>query len=89
MTLFTMMVSQAALAALMAELEELELRERSLSEQRRRLHDRLDRFPSEAMEVEERKVSKERRELHRRIDGLRARLRPELDHRAGQSRSRL
>ncbi len=75
------MVAQTAHAALFAELEQLELREREVSARRRRLHARLDSFPNEVAAEEERRVSSERRELHREIDSLRARLKPELDRR--------
>jgi hypothetical protein len=75
------MVAQQAHAALFAELEQLELRERELSARRKRIHARLDTFPNEVAAEEERRVSNERRELHRQIDLLRARLRPELDRR--------
>ncbi|MGZ4316342.1 MAG: hypothetical protein ACXVRS_10980 [Gaiellaceae bacterium] len=59
------------------ELEQLEAEEREISTYRRRLHDRIDRFPSEAATKEEREVSDKRRALHRRIDELRALLDPD------------
>jgi hypothetical protein len=62
---------QLATAALSAELAQLEAEEREISAYRRKLHDRIDRFPSEAAISEEREVSGRRRELHRRIDELR------------------
>jgi len=65
---------QPAEAALRAELEQLETEEREVSAYRRKLHDRIDSFPSEAAVHEEREVSAKRRELHRRIDELRERL---------------
>ncbi|HZQ16610.1 MAG TPA: hypothetical protein VFA82_07540 [Gaiellaceae bacterium] len=86
-----MMVAHSAQAGLLAELESLELREREVSDYRRRLHRRLDSFPNEVAAQEEKRVSGERRELHRRIDALRARLRPELERQAADEppRSRL
>jgi hypothetical protein len=63
---------------MLAELTVLEQRERQVSDERRRLHLRLDKFPNELTARREREVSAERRELHRRIDALRARLRPVL-----------
>ena len=77
-----MMVAKTAHAALFAELEALELRERAVSDYRRQLHARLDAFPNEVTAREEKKVSAERKELHRRIDSLRAHLRPELEREA-------
>jgi len=74
-----MMVAQTAHAALFAELEALELRERDVSDHRRRLHRRLDAYPNEVTAQAERKVSAERKDLHRRIDSLRALLRPEIE----------
>ena len=74
-----MMVAQTAHAALFAELETLELREREVSDYRNRLHARLEVFPNEVAAQAERKVSAERKELHDRIDSLRAMLRPELE----------
>ena len=78
------MVAQTAHAALFAELETLELREREVSDYRRRLHARLDAYPNELTAQAERNVSAERKELHRRIDTLRAVLKPELDRRDQQ-----
>ena len=84
------MIAHSAQAGLFAELESLELREREVSDYRRRLHARLDAFPNELIVQEEKRVSTERRDLHRRIDALRARLRPELEREAQeQPRSRL
>jgi hypothetical protein len=74
-----MMVAQTAHAALFAELEALELREREVSDYRRSLHARLDAYPNEITAQAERKVSAERKDLHRRIDSLRALLRPEIE----------
>lgn len=76
------MVAQTTHAALFAELESLELREREVSDYRNRLHARLERFPNEVTAQAERKVSAERKDLHRRIDSLRGRLRPELGRQA-------
>jgi hypothetical protein len=64
--------------ALLAELVGLESREREISAERRRLHARLDKFPSEVAARRERIVSDERRALHARIDELRLVLRPVL-----------
>lgn len=65
------------------ELSTLELRERSVSQRRRRLHDRIDFIRGggapdtsgdtlQRLLEEEREVSLERRQLHARIDELRA-----------------
>ena len=66
------------LAALLDELTALELREREVSDFRRKLQERLDRYPNEGIAAQERALSAERRELHRRIDDLRVRLRPHV-----------
>lgn len=84
-----MMVAHSAHAGLLAELETLELREREVSDYRRRLHARLDAYPNEVTALEEKRVSTERRELHRRIDALRAHLRPELERQAQEPPRRL
>jgi hypothetical protein len=63
---------------LLSELTELERRERQVSEERRRLHLRLDRFPNNLDAAREKTISAERRQLHLRIDALRAQLRPVL-----------
>lgn len=63
---------------LLAELVTLERRERQVSDERRRLHLRLDKFPNDLDARREQAVSAERRELHVRIDALRAELRPVL-----------
>ncbi len=60
------------ISLMLADLAQLERRERDVSMLRRKLHDRLDRFPNEVTQTREREVSTERRELHRRIDQLRA-----------------
>ena len=60
--------------AMLVELEQLEQQERHVSTLRRRLHDRLDSFPSDAVKTQEREISDRRRALHRRIDTLRAQL---------------
>jgi hypothetical protein len=60
--------------AMIVELEQLEQQERHVSSIRRRLHDRLDSFPSDTVKAQEREVSDRRRALHRRIDALRAQL---------------
>jgi len=64
--------------AMLAELVELETREREVSAERRRLHARLDSFPNELTARREKQVSAERRALHARIDELRLVLRPIL-----------
>ncbi len=60
--------------AMLVELEQLEQQERHVSSIRRRIHDRLDSFPTDAVKTQEREVSDRRRALHRRIDALRAQL---------------
>jgi hypothetical protein len=61
---------------LIVELEQLLVREKRLSEERRRLHERIDRgYLNEITIRREVAVSAERRDLHRRIDELRAELR--------------
>jgi chromosome segregation ATPase len=62
-----------------ARLAELEAEERSISDRRRKLHDRIAMFPDASGELErrERELSQQRRELHARIDVLRAELRNE------------
>jgi hypothetical protein len=61
--------------SLLAELEQLERREREVSELRRRLHQQLARSSDAASRAREQELSEERRELHRRIDQLRGHLR--------------
>jgi chromosome segregation ATPase len=58
-------------------LAELEAQERSVSDRRRKLHERIAMFPDASGELErrERELSQERRELHARIDNLREELR--------------
>ena len=58
----------------LAEIALLELEEHTISARRRRLHDRIAIFPSDAAQQAERELSVYRRELHRRIDTARARL---------------
>ena len=66
---------QQSSAALLAELEELERRERELSDLRGKLHERIDKgFPNEFTLRHERQVSDERRALQREIDAVRGRL---------------
>jgi hypothetical protein len=60
--------------AMIVELEQLEQQERHVSSIRRRLHDRIDSFPSDTVKAQEREISDRRRALHRRIDALRAQL---------------
>ncbi len=61
--------------ALLVELEELERRERDLSDLRGKLHERIDKgFPNDFTLRHERQVSDERREVQREIDALRGRL---------------
>jgi len=64
--------------AMLVELEELERREREVSDYRRKLQARLDSFPNELTAREEQRASTERKELHQRIDELRAHLKPVL-----------
>jgi hypothetical protein len=59
---------------LRVELTSLERREREVSAARRKLHERLARFPSDFAAMRERQLSAERRLLHQRIDALRAEL---------------
>ncbi len=47
--------------AMLAELTELERRERQVSDERRMLHLRLDKFPNEVAAKREREVSAQRR----------------------------
>ena len=61
---------------LLVELEQLEHREREISELRSKIFDRLASFPNEITQQKEREVSAERRAIHRRIDELRAQLAP-------------
>jgi hypothetical protein len=57
--------------ALLAQVEE---EERTVSSERRRLHDRIDNWGGTDELIErERELSRRRRELHARIDELRAR----------------
>jgi chromosome segregation ATPase len=58
-------------------LAELEAEERSVSDRRRKLHERIAMFPDASGELErrERELSQERHELHTRIDNLREELR--------------
>jgi chromosome segregation ATPase len=61
-------------ADLDARLKQLEDEERSISLQRRRLHDRLALFPDMSgpeLDERERELSDRRRELHAEIDELR------------------
>ena len=62
------------LIPLIIELERLEAEEREVSAQRRRLHERLDAFPSESAQRQERELSTRRKELHQQIDELRVRV---------------
>ena len=59
---------------LRSELMSLERREREVSSARRKLHERLAKFPSDFAAMRERQLSAERRLLHQRIDALRAEL---------------
>ena len=56
-------------------LERLEIEEREVSTLRRKLHDRLARFPNEVTMEQEREISAKRHELHAQIDELRVKLR--------------
>jgi chromosome segregation ATPase len=60
---------------MLVELEQLERREREVSNLRRKLHVNLDAIPNDVMTQREKQISKERRQLHRRIDILRTELR--------------
>ena len=62
-------------------LAELEAEERSVSDRRRKLHERIAMFPDASGELErrERELSQARRDLHERIDNLRAELRNAAD----------
>jgi hypothetical protein len=63
-------------AELQAELDTLELREKHLSAERRRLHDQIDKgFANDPAVAREQSVSAERRTLHQRISELRDLLR--------------
>ena len=63
------------LKGMLVELEQLEVREREVSELRHQLHETLDSGPNDLLARREKEVSTERRHLHRRIDILRAELR--------------
>jgi hypothetical protein len=58
-------------AEIIARLEALEAEERSVSAERRRLHDRLNAFSNEAAVQREAGLSQRRKELHLEIDALR------------------
>jgi predicted transcriptional regulator len=62
------------LSEIVARLDELEDEERRVSAERRRLHDRLNAFYSEAAAERERRLSARRKALHRQIDALRVQL---------------
>jgi hypothetical protein len=63
-------------AELQAELDSLELREKHLSTERRRLHDQIDKgFTNDPAVQREKLVSAERRTLHQRIAEVRELLR--------------
>jgi DNA-binding transcriptional MerR regulator len=58
-----------------AQLKQLEAEERSLSVNRRRLHDRIALYPdvgSSDLDEQERALSQRRKDLHAQIDRLRA-----------------
>jgi hypothetical protein len=59
--------------AILLELGRLEVEERVVSEERRRLHRHIDSAPTSSAHLHERErhLSARRRELHRRIDELR------------------
>lgn len=58
-----------------AEIGALEVEERQVSAERRRLHQQIDNgFGTEATRLRERAVSDHRRELHQQIEALRERL---------------
>ncbi len=54
-----------------AALEELDAEERQISAIRRKLHDKIERFPTEDLIAQEREISRQRRDLHARISELR------------------
>jgi hypothetical protein len=59
---------------LIAQLARLELAESEVSARRRKNHDRIAIFPSQALQEAERELSLQRREIHHRIDATRAEL---------------
>lgn len=61
-------------AAIIARLEELEAEERTVSAERRRLHDRLNKFHNDAAAQREAELSRRRKELHIEIDSLRVKI---------------
>ena len=76
-------MDETDLDELRQELATLEAAEKTLSAERRFLHNQIDYgYASEATRAREREVSSERRQLHRRIDSLRALL-GERDSHAG------
>jgi uncharacterized protein YeeX (DUF496 family) len=54
-----------------AALDELDAREREISAIRRKLHDKIERFPTDELVAQEAEISAQRRELHARISELR------------------
>jgi hypothetical protein len=65
-------MDETDLDELRKELASLEAAEKTLSAERRFLHNQIDYgYASEATRAREREVSTERRQLHRRIDSLR------------------
>ena len=52
-------------------LDELDVEERRISAIRRKLHDKIERFPTDELMAEEQEISRQRRELHERISDLR------------------
>jgi hypothetical protein len=64
-------VANDDLTDLEAALGELEAEEREISAIRRKLHDRIERFPTDELMAQETEVSAQRRDLHSRISKLR------------------
>ncbi len=67
------MISRAELD-LLSQLARLDREEREVSARRRKLHERIAKFPAPHHEQAERELSRYRRELHRRMDDLLAEL---------------
>jgi hypothetical protein len=53
------------------ELDELDAEERRISAIRRKLHAKIERFPTDDLVAQEQEISRQRRELHERISVLR------------------
>jgi hypothetical protein len=57
---------------LISQLARLELEDRQVSARRRKLHERIAKFPTPEHEQAERELSRYRRDLHRQIDAVQA-----------------